>query len=132
MVTSAFWLYLYMQTFDPAVNHTLMLSHASCKPQPKAKPCWDSQAEDNSSADENKTGLFMQLPHRNITRHTAKDPKGTLDRDSKAKLSHYRVEKQVSEYYFCQAQCPVTYSIQFNFIYTAPYHNRHYLRALFI
>ncbi|XP_039979461.1 uncharacterized protein bcl2l12 isoform X2 [Xiphias gladius] len=65
----------------------------SCKPQPNAKDGWDSQAEDVISADENKTGFkdfIKQLPHRNTTCRSTKDLKGSLDRDSKAKLSHQR------------------------------------------
>ncbi|XP_044038691.1 uncharacterized protein bcl2l12 isoform X2 [Siniperca chuatsi] len=65
----------------------------SSKPQPKAKDVWNSQAEDVSSADEKKTGFkdfIKQLPRRNTTRRPAKDHKGSLDRDSRAKLSHLR------------------------------------------
>lgn len=104
VVTGAFWLYLYITTFELGVSHSLMLSHASCKPQPNAKDGWDSQAEDVISADENKTGFkdfIKQLPHRNTTCRSTKDLKGSLDRDSKAKLSHQRDQTEVREYYFC-------------------------------
>ncbi|XP_038595457.1 uncharacterized protein bcl2l12 isoform X2 [Micropterus salmoides] len=65
----------------------------SAKPQPKAKDVQDSQVEDVSSADEKKTslkGFIKQLPRRNTSRRAAKDPKGSLDRDSRAKTSHLR------------------------------------------
>lgn len=77
-----------------------MLSHASSKPQPKAK---DAQAEDVSSADEKKTGfkdLIKQLPLRNTTRRPAKDPKGSLDRNSRAKHPHPRDQTDVRKCHF--------------------------------
>lgn len=64
-----------------------------CKPQPKAKDGLESQVEDASSADEKKTGFkdfIKQLPLPNSTRRSAKDPKDSLDRDSRTKLSHLR------------------------------------------
>ncbi|XP_056256629.1 uncharacterized protein bcl2l12 isoform X1 [Seriola aureovittata] len=60
----------------------------SCIPQPKAKDGGDSQTEDVSSSDEKKSGFkdfIKQLPRRNTSRSSAKDPKGSLDRDSPAK-----------------------------------------------
>ncbi|KAM9346453.1 uncharacterized protein bcl2l12 [Symphorus nematophorus] len=64
----------------------------SCKPQPKTKDGGDSQAEDVSSSDEKKPGLkdLLKLPLRNTTRRSAKDQKGSLERDSKAKPSYLR------------------------------------------
>ncbi|KAK9535875.1 hypothetical protein VZT92_008229 [Zoarces viviparus] len=61
-------------------------SKYSSKPQPKAQNGLDSQAEDANSADEKKTGfkgLIKQL-------RPAQDPKGSLDRDSKTRVSHLR------------------------------------------
>ncbi|XP_068580950.1 uncharacterized protein bcl2l12 [Cebidichthys violaceus] len=61
-------------------------SKYSSKPQPKAKNGWDSPAEDAISADEKKTGfkgLIKQL-------RPAQDPKGSLERDSKTRVSHLR------------------------------------------
>ncbi|XP_069033791.1 uncharacterized protein bcl2l12 [Embiotoca jacksoni] len=63
------------------------------KPQPKPKDERDSQAEDVTSADEKKMGFkdfIKQLPRRSTSRRRAKDPKGSLDRDNKAKPSHLR------------------------------------------
>ncbi|XP_019958500.2 uncharacterized protein bcl2l12 isoform X2 [Paralichthys olivaceus] len=65
----------------------------SSKPQTKAKDGCDSQTEDVSSADAKKTGFkdfIKQLPHRNNSHRSVKDPKGSLDRKSTAKLSHNR------------------------------------------
>ncbi|XP_051242950.1 uncharacterized protein bcl2l12 isoform X2 [Dicentrarchus labrax] len=65
----------------------------SSKPQTYSKDGWDSQVEDVSSADEKKTGFkdfIMQLPLRKTTRHPAKDPKGSLNRDSRTRVSHLR------------------------------------------
>ncbi|KAK2832730.1 hypothetical protein Q5P01_016619 [Channa striata] len=65
----------------------------SSKSPKKAKDGWDSQAEDVSSADEKKIGLkdlLKQLPRRNTARRSVKDPKGSLDKDSKTKLPHLR------------------------------------------
>lgn len=76
----------------------------SSKVRPKAKDGWDSQAEDVSSADEKKTGLksfIKQLPRRNTLRRSAKDPKGSLDRDSKTKPPHLRDQTEVRNYLFC-------------------------------
>ncbi|XP_031726957.1 uncharacterized protein bcl2l12 isoform X2 [Anarrhichthys ocellatus] len=61
-------------------------SKYSSKTQPKAQNGLDSQAEDANSADEKKTGfkdLIKQL-------RPAQDPKGSLDRDSKTRVSHLR------------------------------------------
>ncbi|XP_029293396.1 uncharacterized protein bcl2l12 [Cottoperca gobio] len=63
-------------------------SKYSSKPQPKAKDGRDSPAVDVYSADEKKTGFkdfIKQLPRNNTIRRPAKDPKGSLDRDSRAK-----------------------------------------------
>ncbi|XP_070779171.1 uncharacterized protein bcl2l12 [Enoplosus armatus] len=71
----------------------------SSKPQPKAKEVWDSQAEDVSSADEKKTGFkdfIKQLPRRNTLRRSAKDPKGSLDRDSRVKPSQQTEDGVIS------------------------------------
>nr|XP_020463932.1 bcl-2-like protein 12 isoform X2 [Monopterus albus] len=65
----------------------------SSKSQSKAKNVLDSQAEDVSSADEKKTGFkdfIKQLPRRNTPRRSAKDHKGSLEKDSKSKASHPR------------------------------------------
>lgn len=86
-----------------------MLSHASSKPQTKAKDEWDSQAEDVSSADEKKTGFkdfIKQLPRRSTTRRATKDSKGSLDGDSRVKLPHLRGHIDVSECYFYEALYP--------------------------
>ncbi|KAM6913875.1 uncharacterized protein bcl2l12 isoform 2-T2 [Lycodopsis pacificus] len=61
-------------------------SKYSSKPQAKAQNGLDSQAEDANSADEKKPGfkdLIKQL-------RPAQDPKGSLDRDSKTRVSHLR------------------------------------------
>ncbi|KAI3360293.1 hypothetical protein L3Q82_014596, partial [Scortum barcoo] len=71
-------------------------SKYSHKPQAKAKDD-DSQVEDVSSGDEKKMGLrdlIKQLPRRNTTRRSGKDPKGSLDRDSRAKASHLRDQSE--------------------------------------
>ncbi|XP_070704427.1 uncharacterized protein bcl2l12 [Pempheris klunzingeri] len=76
------------------IDHT---KHSS-NPQPKAKDGWDSQ-DDDSSAEEKKTGfkdLIKQLPLRNTTRHSAKGPKPSVDRDSRAKLSHQTEDDVIS------------------------------------
>ncbi|XP_067333472.1 DNA ligase 1 isoform X1 [Channa argus] len=65
----------------------------SSKSRQKATNGWDSQAEDFSSADEKKIGLkdlLKQLPRRNTARRSAKDPKGSLDKDSKTKPPHLK------------------------------------------
>lgn len=82
-----------------------MLSLASSKPQPKAKNGWNSKVEDVRS-DEKKTGfkdLIKQLPLRNTTRHPAKDPKGSLEREKRAKLTHLRDQTEVRKYFFFPA-----------------------------
>lgn len=69
---------------------TLMLSYASAK------------AEDVSSGDEKKNGFkdfIKQLPRRNTTHGSAKDPKSSLDRGSKPKLSHLRDQTDVRKCY---------------------------------
>ncbi|XP_068435408.1 uncharacterized protein bcl2l12 [Clinocottus analis] len=61
--------------------------------KPQAKDGWDSQAEDVNSADKKQTGfkdLIKQLPHQNNIRRSPQDPKGSLDRDSKTRVSHLR------------------------------------------
>lgn len=71
-------------------------SKYSHKPQAKARDD-DSQAEDVSSADEKKMGLrdlIKQLPRRNTLRRSGKDPKGSLDRDSRAKAPHLRDQSE--------------------------------------
>ncbi|XP_063760271.1 uncharacterized protein bcl2l12 isoform X1 [Eleginops maclovinus] len=63
-------------------------SKFSSKPQPKAKDGGDPQAADITSADEKKTGFkdfIKQLPLNNSIRRPAKDPRGSLDRDSRSK-----------------------------------------------
>ncbi|XP_054464035.1 uncharacterized protein bcl2l12 isoform X2 [Anoplopoma fimbria] len=65
----------------------------SSKPQPNAKDGRDSQAEDVYSADEKKPGfmdLIKQLPRQSSIHRPAQDPKGSLDRDSKTRVSHLR------------------------------------------
>ena len=81
-----------------------MLSVASSKPQPNTKNGWDPQTEDVSSADEKKTGfkdLIKKLPRLNTTGDLVKDPKCSLDKDNKPKLSHLRDQTEVSNCYFC-------------------------------
>ncbi|XP_019743039.1 apoptosis facilitator Bcl-2-like protein 14 [Hippocampus comes] len=59
---------------------------ASVNPEPKVKDGWDSQAEDQSSGDEKKKGFkdfLKQLPRRNTVRTSAKDGKGSFEKDSK-------------------------------------------------
>ncbi|KAM9843120.1 uncharacterized protein bcl2l12 [Aulostomus maculatus] len=59
---------------------------ASSRSQRTTSDGCDSQAEDASSADEKKTGfkdLIKQLPLRNAMRSPAKDPKSSLERESK-------------------------------------------------
>ncbi|XP_053298985.1 bcl-2-like protein 12 [Pleuronectes platessa] len=61
--------------------------------QPKAKDGCDSQAEYVGSADAKKTGFkdfIKQLPLRNNTKRSGKDPKSSLERESTAKCSHIR------------------------------------------
>ncbi|KAF1380067.1 hypothetical protein PFLUV_G00182630 [Perca fluviatilis] len=65
----------------------------SSKKQTKAKDGWDPPAKAGSSADERKTGFkdfIKQLPRHNSARRPAKDPKGSLDKDSKAKVPQLR------------------------------------------
>ncbi|XP_034751020.1 bcl-2-like protein 12 isoform X2 [Etheostoma cragini] len=65
----------------------------SSKKQPKAKDGWDPATKAVSSADEKKTGFkdfIKQLPRHNSGRGPAKDPKGSLDKDSKAKVPQLR------------------------------------------
>ncbi|XP_037648464.1 bcl-2-like protein 12 isoform X1 [Sebastes umbrosus] len=71
----------------------------SSKPQPKEKDGGDAQAEDVNSADEKKSGFkdfIRQLPRQSTTRRAAKDPKGSLGRDSKAKLSQQTEDDVIS------------------------------------
>ncbi|KAM9784415.1 uncharacterized protein bcl2l12 [Syngnathus typhle] len=66
---------------------------ASIKPEPKVKDGWDSQAEEQSSGDEKKTGFkgfLKQLPRRSTVRPFTKDGKGTLEKDSKPKAPNIR------------------------------------------
>ncbi|XP_054615583.1 DDT domain-containing protein DDB_G0282237 [Dunckerocampus dactyliophorus] len=70
---------------------------AAVKPEPKLKDGLDSEAEGQSSADEKKTGfkgLIKQLPRRNTARSSAKDGKGSLEKDGKLKPPHV---KELSE-----------------------------------
>nr|XP_057905874.1 uncharacterized protein bcl2l12 [Doryrhamphus excisus] len=70
---------------------------ATVKPEPKVKDGLDSEAEDQSSADEKKTGFkdfLKQLPRRNAARSSAKDGKGSLEKDGKIKPPHV---KELSE-----------------------------------
>uniref|UniRef100_A0A8D0D063 Uncharacterized protein n=1 Tax=Sander lucioperca TaxID=283035 RepID=A0A8D0D063_SANLU len=65
----------------------------SSKKQTKAKDGWDPPAKAVSSAVERKTGFkdfIKQLPRHNSARRSAKDPKGSLDKDSKARVSQLR------------------------------------------
>ncbi|XP_040046289.1 uncharacterized protein bcl2l12 [Gasterosteus aculeatus] len=65
----------------------------SSKPQPKTKNARDRQAHESNSADEKRTGfkdLIKQLPHQNSKRCPAQDPRGSLDRDSRTRVSHLR------------------------------------------
>ncbi|XP_032393722.1 uncharacterized protein bcl2l12 [Etheostoma spectabile] len=65
----------------------------SSKKQPKAKDGWDPAAKAVSSADEKKTGFkdfIKQLPRHNSARRPAKDPKGSLEKDNKAKVPQLR------------------------------------------
>ncbi|XP_042361817.1 uncharacterized protein bcl2l12 isoform X2 [Plectropomus leopardus] len=62
----------------------------SSKPQPKAKDGGETQAEDANSGDEKNSGFKDLIKQLNSTRRAAKDPKGSLDRDSKAKPSLLR------------------------------------------
>ncbi|XP_029015653.1 bcl-2-like protein 12 [Betta splendens] len=67
----------------------------SSKVQPRAKDVYDSQAEDVSSADEKKSSLksfIKQLPRRNTSRRSTKEPTGSLGRDSKSKVSNKLTE----------------------------------------
>ncbi|XP_077390495.1 uncharacterized protein bcl2l12 [Festucalex cinctus] len=59
---------------------------ANVKPEAKVKDGWDSQAEEQSSGDEKKPGFkdfLKQLPRRNTARSSAKDGKGSLEKDTK-------------------------------------------------
>ncbi|GAA6232664.1 putative uncharacterized protein DDB_G0271982 isoform X1 [Lates japonicus] len=56
----------------------------SSKPQPKPVDVCNSQTEDEKTAFKD---FIKQLPRRSTSRRPAKEPKGSLDRDSKAKLS---------------------------------------------
>ncbi|XP_037333234.1 uncharacterized protein bcl2l12 isoform X2 [Pungitius pungitius] len=63
----------------------------SSKPQPK--PASDRQANGSNSADEKRTGfkdLIKQLPRHNSKHFPAQDPRGSLDRDPKTRVSHLR------------------------------------------
>ncbi|KAM6965888.1 uncharacterized protein bcl2l12 [Tautogolabrus adspersus] len=65
--------------------------HVRFKVQP-SKDSVDSQAEDVSS-DEKKSGykdFLKQIPRRNTSRRSAKESKGSLDRDNRAKPGHRR------------------------------------------
>ncbi|XP_061701680.1 DNA ligase 1 isoform X2 [Syngnathoides biaculeatus] len=69
----------------------------SVRPEPKVKDGWDSQAEEQSSGDEKKTGFkdfLKQLPRRNTVRSSArssvKDTKGSLENDSKPRPPNLR------------------------------------------
>ncbi|XP_029945787.1 uncharacterized protein bcl2l12 [Salarias fasciatus] len=65
----------------------------SAKPQPKTPEQRESPAEDVSSADEKKMGfkdLIKQLPLRNQSRRSSKEPRGSLDRNGRVKPSHLR------------------------------------------
>ncbi|XP_057717459.1 apoptosis facilitator Bcl-2-like protein 14 isoform X2 [Corythoichthys intestinalis] len=66
---------------------------ASVKPNPKVKDGWDSQAEDQSSADEKKPGFkdfLKQLPRRSYARSSNKDGKGSLEKDNKPRAPNIR------------------------------------------
>ncbi|XP_020505274.1 nucleolar protein dao-5 [Labrus bergylta] len=68
------------------------------KAQPHSKDSCDSQAEDVSS-DEKKPGfkdLIKQVPRRNTSRRSAKDSKGSLDRENRTKPGHSRDQLKVS------------------------------------
>ncbi|XP_018518487.1 putative uncharacterized protein DDB_G0271982 isoform X2 [Lates calcarifer] len=56
----------------------------SSKPQPKPVDVCNSQTEDEKTAFKD---FIKQLPRRSTSRRPAKEPKSSLDRDSKAKLS---------------------------------------------
>ncbi|CAN9505377.1 unnamed protein product [Ophioblennius macclurei] len=70
----------------------------SAKPQPKTPDHLESPTEDGSSADEKKMGfkdlINKHLPLRNTSRRSAKDSKGSLDRDGKMKLSQLRDQSE--------------------------------------
>ncbi|XP_061604684.1 GTPase activating protein homolog 4 isoform X1 [Phyllopteryx taeniolatus] len=66
---------------------------ASVTPEPKVKDGWDSQAEDESSAEEKKMGFkdfLKHLPRRNTARSSVKDGKGSLEKDSKPRPPNLR------------------------------------------
>lgn len=81
-----------------------MLSHASVKPQPKAKDGLDSQDEDVSSADEKKNGLrdlIKRLPRPASMRHRVKDNNSASHTDSQPnggtpESLHYKIQLEVS------------------------------------
>ncbi|XP_051905708.1 uncharacterized protein bcl2l12 [Hippocampus zosterae] len=58
---------------------------AIVNPEPKVKDGWDSQAEDQCAGDEKKgfKDFLKQLPRRNTVRTSAKDGKGSFEKDSK-------------------------------------------------
>jgi len=66
--------------------------HASFEPQDGR----DSKSTDVHSADEKKIG-FKDLirPLQNSLRRSAQDPKGSLDRDSKTRVSNLRDQTEV-------------------------------------
>lgn len=85
---------------SPVVNHTDAF-HTSSKPQQKVKDGGDYQ--DVTSADEKKTGFkdfIKQLPLSNSIRRPAKEPKGSLDRDSRSKAIRDLTDVSRSYLYF--------------------------------
>lgn len=84
---------------------------ASVNPEPKVKDGGHSQAEDQSSGDEKKKGFkdfLKQLPRRNTVRTSAKDGKGSLEKDSKPRPPNIKELTEVSklsEASKCQLMC---------------------------
>ncbi|KAM8844100.1 uncharacterized protein bcl2l12 isoform 2-T3 [Spinachia spinachia] len=65
----------------------------SFKPQAKTENASAHQAHGSNSADEKRTGfkdLIKQLPHQNSKRCPAQDPRGSLERESKTRVSHLK------------------------------------------